>query len=105
MQGGPGVGCAGWDGAGWFPRLQLREEKNHTGDQRKIDRPRPLSSYTHAHTPLFSRGAFSGLGIAVARLLWKIGDTGQLAPPVCGSTSGSKEDGIITTRLFRKTAF
>lgn len=68
VRGGPSAGCAGWDGAGWFPLPQLKElTRVNTENQLS-----PLrQSDSHWKALHWSIPLFSGLGIAVTRLVWK----------------------------------
>lgn len=114
MRGGPGAGCAGWGGAGWFPLLQL---KSHTGKHLKTTvcsqtERLKLKALLLKHTSVLTRSVLR-FGYRCDPFGLKIEDTDQHRSPldslcVChffGVTSISKEDSTRTRCLLSNTAF
>lgn len=113
VRGGPSAGCAGWDGAGWFPLLQL---KSHTGKHLKPTvcsqtEQLKLKSSPLKHTSVLTWSVLR-FGYRCDPFGLKIEDTDQcwstldsLCVYVIDCTSISKEDSTITRCLLSNTAF
>lgn len=76
MPGGPSAGCAGWDGAGWFPLLQLKSKDGQRSKSESFLSDAATPTEKLKHTSVLTRSVL-WFGYRCDPFGLKTGDTDQ----------------------------